>query len=511
VFILSYIEHDTPRRHHLRLGKNVVGRSPDCDLSIDDASLSRRHAMFEVSPEGCVLRDLGSTNGTYRDGAVITESPVADGDSLTLGRLPVQLQHTDDEPLSVTDDDLVLASDSTVCRSVVEDTAPRTEASVDAGRLLRLLSDVGRLLVETDGLSTLLEGVVQLVFEGVPAERCFLLLGGDGGEPLTPRIVRQRDGLAPTAPTISRTIIDRVTTDRVAVLAANAQVDPRLESGDSIRVQNIRAFMCAPLWNRTAVIGVLYADHRYVGKFTTADLELFTALANYTAVAIERARLTDRVLEETRRRERLQRYHSPAVVKQILNADLDGDASFVTEERDVSILFADLVGFTTRTEQLAPAEVARLLNRCLACMSEAVFDQEGTLDKFMGDAVLAVFGAPFDQPDHHLRAVRTAQGIRRRLNELNRDLGEEPLVVRIAVNSGPAMAGDIGSPKRREYTVLGDVVNTASRLQSEVAAAGQIVIGRATYDRVKDQVSARPLGYRQVRGRAGRVEVFEVG
>lgn len=110
----------------------------------------------------------------------------------------------------------------------------------------------------------------------------------------------------------------------------------------------------------------------------------------------------------------------------------------------------------------------------------------------------------------HLRAVRTAQGIRQRLNGLNRDRGGDPLTARIAVNSGLAMAWDIGSPKRREYTVLGDVVNTASRMQSEVAAPGQIVISRATFDRVRDQITARPLGERSLRGRSGLVEVFEV-
>ena len=388
--------------------------------------------------------------------------------------------------------------------------ADALEASVDAGRLLTLLSDVGRLLVETNTLSEMLERVVQLVFDGVPAERCFLLLGGDGDEPLTPRVVRQRDATGPTQAAISRTIVDRVMTDRVALLAANAQLDPRLREGESIRVQNIRAFMCAPLWNRTDVIGVLYADNPVVGRFSGADLDLFTALSNSAAVTIERARLTERVLVETRRRERLQRYHSPAVVEQILNTDVEGDAPFLAQERDVSVLFADLVGFTTRAEKLAPDEVAQLLNSCLASMSEAVFEQDGTLDKFIGDALLAVFGAPFDQPDHHLRAVRTAQGIRRRLNDLNRERGEDPLAVRIAINSGLAMAGDIGSPRRREYTVLGDVVNTASRMQSEVAAAGQIVISRATFDRVRDQISARPLGKLPLRGRSGKVEVFEV-
>ena len=511
MFTPSYTENGAPQRRPLRPGETLVGRSPKCDLRIDDVSISRRHAVFEVSDDGCVLRDLGSRNGTHRNGIVVTRTELANSETVMLGQLPVQVHESLDDHLSLTDDQLVLDGEGTIYRSVVEvGAAGGVKASVDAGRLLTLLSEVGRLLVETDTLSEMLEHVVQLVFDGVPAERCFLLLGGDGDEPLTPRVVRRRDAPGPTEAAISRTIVDRVMTDRVALLAANAQLDPRLLGGESIRIQDIRAFMCAPLWNRTDVIGILYADSPDVGRFSEADLDLFTALSNYAAVAIQRARLTERVLVETRRRERLQRYHSPAVVEQIISTDVAGDAPFLAQERDVSVLFADLVGFTTRSEKLSPSEVARLLNSCLAGMSEAVFEQDGTLDKFIGDALLAVFGAPFDQPDHHLRTVRTAQGIRQRLNGLNRDRGGDPLTARIAVNSGLAMAGDIGSPKRREYTVLGDVVNTASRMQSEVAAAGQIVISRATFDRVRDHVSARSLGELSLRGRSGRVEVFEV-
>lgn len=510
MFTLNYTENGTPRRHQLCPGETFVGRSPECDLLFDDVSISRRHAVFETSHDGCVLLDLGSRNGTYRNGIAVTRVELADGDTITLGQLAVRVHESLEEHLSLTDDQFVLDDDATVYRSVVQlDSVGPVEASVDAGRLLTLLADVGRLLVETDSLSEMLERVVQLVFDGVPADRCVLLLGG-GDEPLTPRVVRQRDALDPTHVTISQTIVNRVMADRVALLAANAQLDKRLVGGESISIQNIRAFMCAPLWNRTDVIGILYADRPDVGRFSEADLDLFTALSNYAAVAIERARLTERVLVETQRRERLQRYHSPAVVEQIINTDVEGNAPFLAQERDVSLLFADLVGFTTRSEKLSPAEVAGLLNGCLASMSEAVFEQNGTLDKFIGDAVLAVFGAPLDQPDHHLRAVRTAIGIRRRMKELNRDRGGDPLLVRIAVNSGLVMAGDIGSPKRREYTVLGDVVNTASRMQSEIASPGQIVIGRATFDRVREQVSARPLGIQSLRGRSGRVEVFEV-
>jgi adenylate cyclase len=265
--------------------------------------------------------------------------------------------------------------------------------------------------------------------------------------------------------------------------------------------------MCAPLWNQNEVIGALYVDNPHRAEFSSADLDVLQALSSYAAVAIEQARLTTRLVEETRLRERLQRYHSSAVVEQILAHAADPDASFLAEERDVTILFADIVGFTAISESLSPSQVAALLNRSFAEMCEAVFQQEGTLDKFIGDAVLAVFGAPLVQEDHALRAVRAAAAMRRSLAAL--DI-KPPIVLRIALNSGPATVGDIGSPRRREYTALGDVVNTCSRLVSSACAPGQIVLSATTKDRLDSAVSLRPLGPAIIRGRQGNVELFEL-
>ena len=172
MFTLSYTENGAPQRHQLNPGETLVGRSPECDLLIDDVSISRRHAVFEVSANGCALRDLGSRNGTYRNGLVVTRVELDDGDTVTLGQLLVQVHESLEDHLSLTDDQVVLDGNATIYRSVVQvGTAGALEASVDAGRLLRLLSDVGRLLVETETLSEMLERVVQLVFDGVPADR----------------------------------------------------------------------------------------------------------------------------------------------------------------------------------------------------------------------------------------------------------------------------------------------------------------------------------------------------
>jgi class 3 adenylate cyclase len=134
-----------------------------------------------------------------------------------------------------------------------------------------------------------------------------------------------------------------------------------------------------------------------------------------------------------------------------------------------------------------------------------VFLEDGTLDKFVGDAVLAVFGAPLHQPDHAARALRVAQAMRLAVARLG---VEPPLVLRIALNSCVATVGDIGSPRRREYTVLGDVVNTCSRMVSSACEPGQIVVSASTLERLEARPPVRPLGPVQLRGRHGAVDLY---
>ena len=210
------------------------------------------------------------------------------------------------------------------------------------GRLLRLLSEISKTLVTMQPLEKVLARVVELVFEIVPAERAFLLLRDSIDQPLSARVMRNRDGSVPAKVSISRTIVNTVMRDRVAMLAKDALYDTRLHASDSIQSMNVRSFMCAPLWNQNDVIGVLYCDNPRSKKFITDDLEVFAALCNYAAVAIEQARLSLRLLDESKRRERLTRYHSPGVINRIMQ-DGDAEGAFMAQERDVSVMFCDIV------------------------------------------------------------------------------------------------------------------------------------------------------------------------
>jgi adenylate cyclase len=510
MFTLAYTLDGRQYRHPLPVGDTVVGRAPVCDLAIDDPSISRRHAQIRVLGEHCHLADLGGRNGTFVNGVAVTEAEVAEGDSIILGRFQLRLEKTVRVNVQLSDQHSLIESPGTLYRRIDDPSATAARSAVDAERLLQLLTEISHRLVKWQPLEDILSQVIDVVFETVKVERAFLMLLDDapgGAVQVVPRIARGRDGKTIEGATISRTVVERAVGDRVAILASDAWLDPRLAAAASLLNANVRSFICAPLWNQNAVIGVLYVDNPRSQQLAAADLDIMQALASYAAVAIEQTRLTARLVEETSRRERLQRYHSSAVVDRIMRETGGVDAPFVADEKDVTALFADIVGFTTRSEYLRPAQIAAMLNRVLGAMCEAVFAEEGTLDKFIGDAIFAVFGAPLDQPDHAARAVRAAAAMRRAAAALDLD---PRIQLRIALNSGPATVGDIGTPARREFTVLGDVVNTCSRLVTYHCQPGQIVMSQWTASRLSSRDALRSLGTTRVRGREGDVEVLEL-
>jgi adenylate cyclase len=204
------------------------------------------------------------------------------------------------------------------------------------------------------------------------------------------------------------------------------------------------------------------------------------------------------------------RYVAREVVTEILK---DPDKIVLTgERREVTVLFCDVRGFTSISERLSPEEVVSLLNAFYTLMIDATFKHDGTLDKFLGDGVMAVFGAPIFHADHSVRALRTALAMQAGIRDLSARRvaeGKDPLKIGIGVNAGSAVAGNVGTEARMEYTVIGDSVNLASRLES-YAKAGQILISGHTYALVKSAIDARPLGPMKVRGKEDELDVYEV-
>lgn len=222
-------------------------------------------------------------------------------------------------------------------------------------------------------------------------------------------------------------------------------------------------------------------------------------------VAIVLDDLTERKKLEAQR-SLLERMVSPVVLDQIDPNSLQMGGKKV----DITILFADIRGFTAYSEQHTPEELVAVLNRYLAAAAEAVLANEGTVDKFLGDAVMAWYNAPLPQPDHTLRAVKTALGIRSAIAQLHAELPTEAhLNFGVGIHYGEAILGWIGTEKRLEFTSLGDSVNTTKRIQ-ENSAKNQILISREAYERVKDEIDARPFAPLTVKGKTQPLEVYEV-
>jgi class 3 adenylate cyclase len=197
---------------------------------------------------------------------------------------------------------------------------------------------------------------------------------------------------------------------------------------------------------------------------------------------------------------------SPAVLDQIDPATLQAGG----KKQDVTVLFTDVRGFTAFSEKHTPEDLVAVLNRYLAACAETVLDNEGTVDKFLGDAIMAFFNAPLPQPDHTLRAVKTALAMRDAVARLHQELPPEAhLGFGVGIHYGDAVLGWIGSEKRLDYTAIGDSVNTAKRIQ-ENAAKNVILISKATYERVKDLVEARPAAPLAAKGKSQPIEVFEI-
>jgi PAS domain S-box-containing protein len=222
-------------------------------------------------------------------------------------------------------------------------------------------------------------------------------------------------------------------------------------------------------------------------------------------IAIVLDDLTERKHLEAQRR-LLERMVSPSVL-----AQLEPDSQQLSGKRvDITTIFADIRDFTGFSEKLSPEDLVAILNRYLAAAAEAILEQGGTIDKFLGDAIMAWFNAPIPQPDHTLHAVRAALVIQEATHRLHAELpAEAHLSFGVGIHYGEAVLGLIGTEKRIEYTAIGDSVNTAKRIQ-ENAAPNQILISKDAYERVKQQVKARPDTPLMVKGKRDPIEVYEI-
>jgi len=526
----------------------------------------------------------------------------------------------------------------------IQSLMPRFQNAVDAlaheRQALQALYEVGQAVNSTLELSDVLNQVMDRIIQLTGAERSFLMLKDETSGELEVRVARNvdRETLRHSEFAVSWTIVQQVAADGRPIATTNAQADPRFAAQESVVAYSLRSILCVPMLARDQVTGVIYADNRIkTGLFGDRDRDMLAAFANQAALAIENARLFERVrqqlaaitvmrdlmdnvfesitsgvittdmtdritlfnraaesifglpldqvveqpyqhtlpiasdlqpwidevktkhvvlarelerdlptrgpvelsvnfaplkgtsesavsgvaivvddLTEKRKleadqrfiKETFMRYAPPAVVEQLLRDPSQLKLGGV--RKPLSILFADIRGFTSFSEPLAPEELVEVLNSYLAMAADSVLAFDGVLDKFMGDAVMGLFNVPLDQTQYTLRAVKAALKMHEAIRDFHERIGIEwQLNFGVGIHAGEAVVGNIGTEKQRNFTAIGDAVNYAKRLQ-ENAKGGQILISVAAYEQVKDQVEAVELPPLQVKGRSTPELVYEV-
>jgi len=277
------------------------------------------------------------------------------------------------------------------------------------------------------------------------------------------------------------------------------------------RYNDLGATMLIPMVYQDQVNAIVAVGRKKSGQFfNKEDVELLTTLASHGAISIENAKLAEQMKHEETVRTNLSRYLSPQVVEGIVKSDLQ--VNLGGDRKVVTVLFSDIRDFTNITENQPPDQLVRMLNEYFTAMADVIFANQGSLDKYIGDAIVAVFGSliPLENPEN--KAVQAAIDMMRRLEELNRgweERGDFTMHMGIGICTGDVFLGNIGSAERMEFTVIGDTVNMASRL-SGVAGGGQIIMTEEVSKNLESEIKVQDLPPVQVKGKKGLHKVFEV-
>jgi len=524
----------------LQLGRKlVVGRAVTSDVPIYDPTISRRHAEVVLTESGVRVTDLGSSNGTFLNGAKITEAEAGANDVVTFGKVAFRVKEVTapmPRPQVVAPPDFPSpkpgakggAGGGTIVRQlpvsggvpaiVIDQPQGSSHLKVHAQsqeerreKKLSLLLEVSKELSKQQELDRLLDKVVDFTFQIMNVDRVSILLLDGKSDELIPRISKSRTGDASAAKHVPQSIARKAVEERVAILSDNAAADERFK-GKSILIQSVRSAMCTPLMGSDQkVLGILYVDNlTATHSFADEDLEFLIAFGGLTAIAIENSQLSERIRREALVRSNFERYFSPNIASVI--AEQQDAGKLPSQKQPVVVFFSDIRGFTPMSETMNPDEIAGLLTDYFTEMVDIVFEHSGTLDKFMGDAIMALWGAPIGHADDADRAMQCALDQLDTLEKMNakwKESGRQPLAVGIGINFGEVFAGNVGSNRRLEYTVIGDAVNTASRLCSS-AGGNEILISEPFYKALKKPPKVEALEPIQVKGKTKKVPVYRV-
>ena len=413
------------------------------------------------------------------------------------------------------DDDLRILNILANNISIIIENARLFNTSLKKISELNTLSEISRNINSILDLDPLLNVVMNNATEVMKAEVSSVLLLDEDKKELIFRIALGEKGekVKKIKLKVGEGIAGWVAKTGKPIIVNDVKNEPRFNQAvDRKTGFKTRSILCVPLYSKEKMIGVIQVinkkDHL---PFTKENEELLNTFACHAAIAIENAKLYENIREEERKRGIYQRFLSPQIVDEVMNKAKT--ISLGGRRQNVTILFSDIRGFTEITEAKPPEYIVDLLNEYFGEMIDIIFKYGGTLDKFIGDGLMAVFGTPIYYKDHAKRGMAAALEMQERLKALNmrnRKRGFVELAVGIGINTGSVIAGNIGSEKRMEYTVVGNGVNIASRLEG-LAQGGQILITESTYNELKGlKLDVEKLKQVQVRGKRGAMDIYQV-
>jgi adenylate cyclase len=508
---LEYLVDDEPKVFYLAKDEVVIGKLSENDIELKDNTVSRQHCKLQRAGKGYKLVDLKSTNGCYVNGHRIQNRPLEVGDKITIGRTVLSFlavskaenyRDSSDQKISliVPLDELIKA-----------DIKPKLKNA--ESNFLASLTELGRSLIASQNIDDSFQKIGALIFRFVRPEKIFIFYYDEKQNDIHLKYTYSQQGKKEDIVNISKTIALKAIHEKVAILSSNTRNDSRFDSSKSIIIYGITSAISVPIWTKDSIYGLIYVDTSSFSQvFSEKDLEIMSIIANFAGFSIEGINSLEKLNRERRLRARLERYHSPAVVSRLMEfQDSNTGEVMPYRESEATVMFMDIVKFTSRAEKMTPIEVGIFLNNFFTEMTEIIFKNNGTLDKFIGDAIMAIFGIPLEFENHAEPALVTALEMMEKLRDINSQMdAENKIHVRIGIHSGKLISGDFGSPKRLDYTVLGNTVNIASRLESSVAGTDEIVVAETTYLATSQKFDFELLGEKKLHGISKPVKVYRL-
>ncbi len=505
-------EHDLGER-------TTIGRIETANIRILDGLVSKLHAEITCANGRWSLRDMGSSNGTLVNGRRVHAVDLAEGDQITIGTAQLTFSHA-------------AAQRSGPKVEFIESTAPHVAAKLERApaegfrpvsmildleqlkrdyEKLRIANELNRAIGLEPDVDKLLSRLLDETFKLLPADRGVILLMDLQTRQLAPRAVKHANAESSSeAINLSSTIINQVFQSGASVVTMDAMMDPRFAGAKSIIAGGIRSTMCVPMIHQSQLFGIIHIDSLVaINAFSEKDLQILDGVAAQAAQALDNAYKAKQIERSALARRDFERLLPPEVVEQVVNGGVRLERG--GELRQTTVMFTDVRGFTSWAERHQPAHIVSVLNDYFELMVDAIHRHKGTLDKFMGDGILALFGAPLSYGHDAINAVDCALEMMRFLAQFNREHegSGDQFSIGIGINTGPVVAGYMGSSKSMEYTAIGDHVNLASRLCAN-ASPGQILVSADTLAQIGHRFTGQQLSPIQVKGKQHPVQVFQI-